>query len=83
MGVALQKKQQALVYEKQGPATIACLVTKFRGYRRVITPCSCIDFADYPPSRHVVVYNDYSFKKNKKPQRNSRKCSNAKKYEKG
>ena len=27
--------RQALTYEKQGRATIACLVTKFRGYRRV------------------------------------------------
>ena len=27
--------RQALAYEKQGRATIACLVTKFRGYRRV------------------------------------------------
>ena len=27
--------RQALAYEKQGRATIACLATKFRGYRRV------------------------------------------------
>ena len=26
---------QALAYEKQGRAIAACLVTKFRGYRRV------------------------------------------------
>ena len=27
--------RQALVYEKQGHLTIAYLITKFRGYRRV------------------------------------------------
>ena len=27
--------RQALAYEKQGCATIACLVTKYRGYRHV------------------------------------------------
>ena len=28
------RERQALVYEKQGHATIPCLATKFRGYRR-------------------------------------------------
>ena len=45
---------------KKGRATIARLVTKFRGHRRVK---GCMGkVAHHPPSRRVVAYNDYSFK---------------------
>ena len=42
---------QASAYEKQGRATIALLVTKFRGYRH----------QSHSPNRSVVACDDYSF----------------------
>ena len=31
----IMSQNQASTYEKQGPATIACLAPKFRGFRRM------------------------------------------------
>ena len=53
MKLILLVVNQALAYEKLRRATIAGLVTKFRGYRRVKS--------HHPPSRPVVACDDYSF----------------------
>ena len=45
---------QALAHEKQGRATVARLVMKFRGYRRV-------KIARHPSSMCVMACDDYSF----------------------